>query len=165
MPSYTHLAALLAPSIGLPLSGAILSLSYYSTPTLRAINARASTPLSLHELRSLFSSGSHIFPQLATVSAALFSFLAYSLPAQRAAYALASASVAAILPFTMVVMLPASNQRLIDLDEVAKKDPDAVKRRSGEVDEMLARFAGLNAVRAVLVAGGSILGLWTSLQG
>jgi hypothetical protein len=164
MPPPVQLAALLAPSIGLPLSGAILSLSYYSTPILRAANTQ-STPLSLQQLRSLFSSGSHIFPQLASLSAAFFGYLAYSLPHQRSSYLLAAATVASILPFTVVVMLPASNQRLIDLDELAKKDKDAVKKRSGEVDAMLARFGKLNAVRAVLVAAGSVLGLWTTLQG
>ncbi|GAA5918462.1 hypothetical protein JCM6882_005141 [Rhodosporidiobolus microsporus] len=160
----TSLVAVLAPALALPLSGAILSLSYSSTPLFLSLTRTASVSSSLREVRSLFSSGSHIFPQVASVSAALFSFLAYSLPEKRKAYGAAAALVASILPFTVLLMLPASNQRLIDLNDLAKKDKDAVEGKRGEVEGLLKTFGRLNAVRAVLVAAGGVVGLGAALS-
>ncbi|GAA5833103.1 hypothetical protein JCM11251_006517 [Rhodosporidiobolus azoricus] len=159
-----RLAAIAAPALALPLSGGILSLSYSSVPLFLALSRTASVSSSLREVRSLFSSGSHIFPQVASLSAFLFSYLAYFYPSKRKEYTVAASLVASILPFTTAVMLPASNQALIDLDELAKKgNKELVEGKRVEVEALLRRFGWLNAVRAVCVAAGGIVGLKAAL--
>ncbi|MCJ1314249.1 hypothetical protein MMC25_007929 [Agyrium rufum] len=87
------IAQILAPATALFASGMILSISYSTSPILRAAASSSSpsstssgkpskdeTPFSLAQLRALFSSGSHIFPPLALTSTTLFAYLAYFTP-------------------------------------------------------------------------------------
>lgn len=178
-PSHIKLARLLAPSIALATSGGILALSYYTSPILRAIiiqpsqtsedggrSAKSmSTAFALSELRRLFSSGSHVFPQLATLSSALSFYLAYSLPAHRAGYILAGVLAIAIAPVTTGIMVPACNGRLIELDErVNKKKEDDFELDPKEVVALLKTFEQLNAVRAFLLGMGGFVDVWMALS-
>jgi hypothetical protein len=163
---YIKIAQILSPSISLFTAGGIAALSYYSSPILRAIAQESSNSLSLHQLRSLFSSGSHIFPQAATASAALSAYLAYALPSHRMAYSLAAAATMGIAPFTTMIMLPSTNGPLIEMDEGAKRDPTSVqgKRNTDQLVDLLDSFEKLNAVRAVLTASGGLIGVWALLN-
>ncbi|EON69870.1 hypothetical protein W97_09133 [Coniosporium apollinis CBS 100218] len=160
----------LAISTSLLASGAILSLSAYTVPVLNARSTDAgSSTASLHQLRSIFSSGSHVFPQLAILSSGLFGYLATSATSASNArlFTAAAVSVAAILPFTAFVMVPASNGRLIELEAKAKEGgEEAVGKEGGdaEVTELLERFGKLNFVRGVLIGFGGILGAWASID-
>lgn len=69
----TTAAQLLSISIALIASGGIASLSSFDVPLLQSQPASRSLPLT----RWLFSRGSHIFPQAASVSCAGFVYLAY----------------------------------------------------------------------------------------
>lgn len=159
-------AKILAVTTSLLASGAILSISFYSVPILSS--SRSST-FSLHQLRSLFSSGSHVFPPAAMASSALFGYLGYVAPAggpQRNAFFGAAVAILNIVPFTLYVMVPAANGRLIEMEERAKKHGKAGVDVSGgdrEVKEMLERFKWLNLVRAILVATGGALGLYACI--
>lgn len=167
-PSFDMIKAVTFTSSAIALieAGAIFSISYYATPILKSVSSQPKAPTShaLGQLRSLFSSGSHIFPQAASVSALGFAWLAYVVPQQRLGYGLAATAVAGIMPFTMLVMLPAANGRLIELDEKAKRDAREGEDRSREVDDLLARFGKLNGVRGMIMALGGLTGLWVALS-
>ncbi|WVQ99131.1 hypothetical protein IAU59_006263 [Kwoniella sp. CBS 9459] len=163
-PLIVRTARFLGPLIASSTAGSILTLSYYSIPIIRSTSVEHSTKTALHQLRALFSSGSHVFPPLAFAATTCYAISAYFEPSKRGAYTLAALGSIGIAPFTTLVMLPAANQRLIDLDEKAKKgDLDGV-RGSNEVDELLKSFEWLNAFRAGIMAIGATVGLWTALQ-
>jgi len=163
---YIKLAQILSPAISLFTAGGIAALSYYSSPILRVIASESSNTRSLHQLRSLFSSGSHMFPQAAAASSALSAYLAYALPSHRVAYSLATAATMGIAPFTTMIMLPSTNGPLISMDERAKRDPASVegKQNTAELLDLLRSFEKLNAVRAGLTATGGLIGIWTILN-
>lgn len=166
---HLKLVQVLAPAVALTTSGGILALSYYTSPILRSITARStpdSAAFALSELRALFSSGSHVFPQMATLSAGLSTYLAWSCPEARASYIGAAVGAISIAPFTIFYMLPVCNGRLIELDEKAKQDKTAVrgKGKEREVLYLLSEFERLNAIRAGLLALGGLIGLWTALS-
>ncbi|OCF38505.1 hypothetical protein I317_07729 [Kwoniella heveanensis CBS 569] len=165
-PLIASTARFLGPFIASSTAGSILTLSYYSIPIIRSTSTEHSTKTALHQLRALFSSGSHVFPPLAFAATTCYAISAYVCddPAHRRGYIVAAMGSIGIAPFTTLVMLPAANQRLIDLDEKAKKgDLDGVKN-SKEVDELLRSFEWLNAIRAGIMAVGATVGLWTALN-
>ncbi|GAA5997129.1 DUF1772 domain-containing protein [Rhodotorula paludigena] len=165
--SASQLCTTLACSVTLATAGGIASLSYSSVPLLSSLAKRASVPDSLADLRALFSSGSHVFPQLASLAAAHFASSAYSSSAASAArtgYSLAAGLTASILPFTVAVMLPAVNAKLIELDERVNKKKDAAREPSqDEVVTLLRKFGAYNAVRAALIGAGGVVGVWTAV--
>ncbi|GAA5865975.1 hypothetical protein JCM8547_002901 [Rhodosporidiobolus lusitaniae] len=68
-------------------------------------------------------------------------------------------------PQNQLVMLPAVNQRLIDLDEVVKKQKDALETpaRKAEVDALYLNFAKYNPARAAMVFLGGVVGVRAAL--
>ncbi|WVF71766.1 hypothetical protein IAT40_006574 [Kwoniella sp. CBS 6097] len=163
-PVVAQTARFLGPFIASSTAGSILTLSYYSIPIIRSTSTEHSTKTALHQLRALFSSGSHVFPPLSMAATTCYAISAYFDPAKRAGYVLAALGSIGIAPFTTLIMLPAANQRLIDLDEKAKKGELEGVKGSQEVDELLKSFEWLNAVRAGIMAVGATVGLWTALQ-
>ncbi|WVR07330.1 hypothetical protein IAU60_004371 [Kwoniella sp. DSM 27419] len=156
-------ATLAGPAIACGTAGAIVCLSYYSIPNIRS-TSQLSTKIALHQLRSLFSSGSHVFPPLAMAASAAYGLCAYAIPQKRLGYIIAAAGSIGIAPFTTLVMVPAANGRLIKLDEKAKKgDFDGVKG-SSEVESLLKSFEWLNGARGLIMAVGGLAGLYTALQ-
>ncbi|RYP13037.1 hypothetical protein DL767_010910 [Monosporascus sp. MG133] len=198
----------LSISISLIASGGIAAISLFDVPELQSQPASRSLP----STRWLFSRGSHIFPQAASLAGAGFLYLAYAVlpPATATAggdllslrhvrtngaavngYLAAAALSVAIAPFTVCVMLPATNSALIGINAEkggARSVEDSVAGKGGaseftdlsgpqtrirvstaEEDEKVRRlldmFGKLNLVRAVLLGAGGVLGLWTALQG
>ena len=140
-------------------SGAIASLSYSSAPILIA----ASPKLSIPQTRALFSSGSHVFPQLAFLATAGFAYLAYLSPAQSTTqyqYFAAAVGAIGIAPFTVLVMKP-TNMTLRGIEE----SDEGIKKAGGDerVRELLGTFQKMNAVRAGIMAAGAGVGLWAAL--
>ncbi|EPE24840.1 hypothetical protein GLAREA_11421 [Glarea lozoyensis ATCC 20868] len=121
----TTLLQTLTISTSLLASGAIASLSLLTIPLLTALPASRSLPAT----RWLFSRGSHIFPQAASISSAGFAYLAYTcIPSHTFhlvdvfsygrevnGYLLAAALTLSIGPFTGV-MIP-TNFELIGRNE------------------------------------------------
>ena len=114
----------------------------------------------LLEVRKLFRSGAQIFPRLAYVGTACALWCAYNIPAKRSLYYVAAAGNLAIAPFTVAIMLPLANQRLIDLHEGAAKGEFDGQKGLKEVDDLLKRFGMLNAWRAGLMAVGGLAALY-----
>lgn len=161
------LTKILAPFIAAGTAGSILCLSYFPVPIIRAVSADHSTARALDHLKSLFSSGSHIYPPLAALCSGLYGILAYSAATgspQRTGYIVAAAGCIGIAPFTTGVMLGAANQALLDLyDKKEKEGAKAVEADQGELERLLKRFEWLNAIRAAIMATGAIAGLYTAL--
>lgn len=142
-------------------AGAIIALSYSTVPIFLAHPNEAS----LNHLRALFSSGSHIFPQLATAVSLAFSVLAYNAPigsSARSQFLLAAAGTISIAPFTIFVMKP-TNMRL---KEIGEQGEDGIEKSGGEqkVQELLRRFGRLNAIRGGFLAFGATVGLKAALS-
>ncbi|KAL9101458.1 MAG: hypothetical protein Q9163_003289 [Psora crenata] len=141
-------------------AGGIISISYSTVPILR------STPshLSLPHLDALFSSGSHIFPQLATLAASAFAFLAYNaLPGTdaRMLYSAGAAGAIGIAPFTTLVMKP-TNMTLRDIEtEEEREGKKGIEKAGGDqrIKDLMAKFQWMNAVRGTIIAVGAGLGL------
>lgn len=81
---------------------------------------------------------------------------------QPTGYLLAAALCISIAPVTLLVMLPAANQRLREMAALEEKG------RGAEVDPMelktmVERFGWLNGVRGVLCALGGVVGVMTVL--
>jgi len=153
-------ATYLGPAIALPTAGAILCLSYYAVPIIRSTSTELSTKVALHQLRSLFSSGSHVFPPAAFAATSCYALAAYAIPSKRLGYILAAAGCIGIAPFTTMVMVPVVNGRLIELDEKAKRGGIQGEKASPEVDTLLKTFERVNAVRAGIMAVGGLTGLY-----
>ncbi|KAL9005075.1 MAG: hypothetical protein Q9188_002148 [Gyalolechia gomerana] len=146
---------------GFVTAGAIIALSYSTVPIFLA----HPNEVSLRHLRSLFSSGSHIFPQLATAASSAFSVLAYNAPtgsSLRNQYLLAAAGAISIAPFTIFVMKPTN----MTLKEIGEQGEEGIKKSGGEqkVQELLRRFGRLNAIRGGLLALGAAVGLKAALS-
>ena len=140
-------------------SGAILSLSYSSAPILAAGSPKFSIP----QINALFSSGSHVFPQLATLATAGFAYLAYLAPYSsntQLRYVAAAVVTIGIAPFTMLVMLP-TNMTLRSIEPT----DEGVKKAGGDdrVRALIQKFKSLNAARGLIMAAGAGLGLWAAL--
>ncbi|RYP65794.1 hypothetical protein DL769_006214 [Monosporascus sp. CRB-8-3] len=135
MTSTTTTAAIqtLSISISLIASGGIAAISLFDVPELQSQPASRSLP----STRWLFSRGSHVFPQAASLAGAGFLYLAYAAlpPATTAAgggllslrhvgtngaavngYLAAAALSVAIAPFTVCVVLPTTNSTLIGMN-------------------------------------------------
>jgi hypothetical protein len=161
--NFATAATFLAPAISLATAGSILTLSYYAVPVIRSTSAELSTKTALGQLRALFSSGSHVYPPLSAMSSTLYAFLAYSIPAKRTGFGLAALGAMGIAPFTIFVMVPAANGRLIELDKRAKAGGFEGEKGNKEVDGLLRSFENLNGARAAIMATGGLVGLWVAL--
>ncbi|KAF2674737.1 hypothetical protein BT63DRAFT_474461 [Microthyrium microscopicum] len=128
MSSATIVVQALSISTALVASGGIATLSLFDIPELKSQPASRSLPI----IRWLFSRGSHLFPQAATISSLGFAYLAFAAlrPGQSATqllrvttnsskingYIAAAALCIGIGPFTSFVMIP-TNFKLIRLNE------------------------------------------------
>ncbi|KAI4186203.1 MAG: hypothetical protein L6R41_003620 [Letrouitia leprolyta] len=164
---------------GFVTAGAIIALSYCTSCPIKQLAFSKFNPLlvtvpiflahpnevSLSHLRAVFSSGSHIFPQLATAASSAFSILAYNAPigsSARYQYLLAATGTISIAPFTILVMKPTN----MTLKEIGEQGEDGIKRSGGEqkVQKLLRRFGRLNAIRGGLLAFGAAVGLKAALS-
>ncbi|KAL9011747.1 MAG: hypothetical protein Q9173_003430 [Seirophora scorigena] len=148
-------------STGFVTAGAITALSYSTVP----IFLEHPNEISLRHLRALFSSGSHIFPQLATAASSAFSILAYNAPnssSLRTQYLLAAAGCIGIAPFTIFVMKPTN----MTLKAIGEEGQEGIEKSGGEqrVQEFLRRFSRLNVVRGTILALGAAVGLKAALS-
>ncbi|KAL8772196.1 MAG: hypothetical protein Q9209_002631 [Squamulea sp. 1 TL-2023] len=120
---------------------------------------------SLRPLRALFSSGSHIFRELATASSAALTALAYNATASsalRIEYMLAAVGSIGIAPFTMIVMKPTN----MTLKEIGEQGQEGINKSGGEqrVQKLLRRFGRLNAIRGGILAWSAAIGLKAALS-
>ncbi|KAL8777650.1 MAG: hypothetical protein Q9194_002443 [Teloschistes cf. exilis] len=148
-------------STGFVTAGAIIALSYSTVPVFLS----HPNEVSLRHLRALFSSGSHIFPQLATAASTAFSVLAYTAPPAsplRYQYIVAAAGTIGIAPFTILVMKPTN----MTLKEIGEQGNEGIKKSGGEqrIEELLRRFGRLNAIRGGILAMGAGVGLYAALS-
>ncbi|KAL8648992.1 MAG: hypothetical protein Q9210_004665 [Variospora velana] len=148
-------------STGFVTAGAITALSYSTVP----IFLEHPNEISLRHLRALFSSGSHIFPQLAAAASTAFSILAYNAPSSsslRTQNLLAAAVSISIAPFTIFVMKPTN----MTLKEMGEEGQGGIEKSGGEqrVQELLRRFGRLNAIRGTILALSAAIGLKAALN-
>lgn len=179
------LAQTLATTTTLLTAGTILSLSVFDSPLLASTARSTKSPLpspasTLPAIRFIFSRGSHLIPQSATVASSLYLYLWYSSPSgvsnasvtllarllgvqisQRTGYLIAAVLSASIMPMTGI-MLPAANQRLRELAALEERGRGEEVDRE-ELKVMVQRFGWLNAIRGGLMALGGLVGVVTLL--
>ena len=156
--NYQNTTQFLGISAAYLLAGGNAALSYYAIPIL--IDGKTDLG-SLQKLRKLFSSGSHILPQVAILSTGCFAYLAKN-NQTRDLYIAAAASTIAIGPFTTQYMVPTCNGYII---EAGKKGARGVAEVGGEegLKDLFRRFALQNWIRVGMLAAGGSIGLYTAL--
>lgn len=172
-------AKILGISTSLLAAGGILSLSAFVIPPLTSPSSPSTPSATLQSLRLVFSRGSHVFPELASLASAAFAYVAYHAPSTaspplastgslysssspRASYVAASLLSISIAPFTVGVMVPAANGRL---RELMGRDAQGRGVEGREVQQLARWFGALNYVRGALLAAGGVVGLAAALSG
>lgn len=181
-PSLPLAAQTLGITTSLIASGGILTLSLFTAQNLKSQEPRETT---LQNLRFTFSRGSHIFPPLSAISAAAFSYLAYtaslastqaplvrlasnSVPkvlnamTKRDCYIAAAVACFSIMPFTVAYMVPKANGRLLELMD-KKEEGKGVQASEEEITELLERFDWMNNLRGIAMGLGGVVGLVAAL--
>ncbi|KAK0270642.1 hypothetical protein LTR35_010850 [Friedmanniomyces endolithicus] len=183
-PTTTAAAQLLSISIALLASGGIASLSLFNVPLLQSQPASRSLP----QTRWLFSRGSHTFPQAAFLSSAGFAYLAWTAVPSGSfgdlvglvakgerktedlggARSEKSAREGDARPGRRSAEESVNAQGVVDeLTDLSGPQERTTEESSEEDDrevrELLAKFAALNGLRAVLMGLGGVVGLWTAL--
>lgn len=126
--------------------------SHNSVPQLYDKSPSISTPI----FTQVYRVGAGVVVPGAALSAAASAYLAYAIPAQRALWAVASASTIGALPFTAIVMMPGI-KRLIAMSESSAEQENTA--RTGEHVELLKKWAAQNYVRGSLFLMGAMIGL------
>ena len=177
-PGIVKLAALLAPLVAISTASTIASFSFLQAPILRSIAKDDPVTHCLRDVRWYFETGKlalrskdrsdyagkYIFPPLALVSGALFSFLAYAHPVKRGGFVGATIGCLSILPFTTMYMIPTVNNKILALDDKAKaRKTEEVEVKRLQVSELLERFRQRDLVRGGLFWAGGAIGLYSLL--
>ena len=161
-PALLRTVCFLAPTLSLTTSASILGYSFFISPLVISTASRSPSD-GLAQLRPFFEGGKYVFPPLSIVCTALWGTLAYALPRYRTPFSIAAAGAFAIIPFTSLYMIPFTNNRILELDDAAKKGDKSVDARRGEVKGLMESFAKQNIVRGGMFWVGGLVGLWAML--
>ncbi|KAK5119503.1 hypothetical protein LTR85_007603 [Meristemomyces frigidus] len=171
MPALVPVAQIVGITSSAFLAGMIASISYIGIPTM----ALAPTDTIVRQWKTTFNIGKASAPPFAVTCAACFGFLAYSaraLPRSRtlpvspfALYTAAALAIPAIVPYTLIVMEPAANRKLMHMAKTAEAGPSGTDLGASDADvqELLRKWKGMNLVRAAFVGTGAVLGAVASL--
>lgn len=111
----------------------------------------------------LFQHGKMVGPVIALTATLGYAYLAWDLRAQGRdwmGYLLAGGLTMGLVPFTLVFLNP-TNARLLD---IAAGTSAAAKATGNEaIRGTIAKWSGLNLVRAFFPLAGSVVGFWTLL--
>ncbi|KAK0275001.1 hypothetical protein LTR35_011423 [Friedmanniomyces endolithicus] len=168
MAAYMTAAQIAGVTSAACLSGLIASVSFIAIPAI----ALAPPEVAVRQWKKAYDKGISSAPFFAITSAACFGYLAYAtrhvvakpnaigLRSPMALYAVAAVAIPSIMPFTIAVMNPRANLRLMALAGEAeqKGKGKAVSVSEGEVRQLLRTWTGLNYVRAVAVGTGAVFG-------
>ncbi|KAK3116479.1 hypothetical protein LTR53_003143 [Teratosphaeriaceae sp. CCFEE 6253] len=166
MSAYTTAAQIMGVTGAACLSGMIASASLIS---IRAI-LLAPQDLAVRQWAAIFERGAAAAPPFAGLSAACFGYLAYvsrtasagsSLPGSLTPamlYATAACIIPSIVPFTLMIMHPAANLRLLELAGEGFQS-EVVSAAEGEVQQLFRKWSMLNYVRAAMAGSGAVLGM------
>ncbi|TKA77770.1 hypothetical protein B0A55_04681 [Friedmanniomyces simplex] len=146
----------------------IASISFIGIPAI----ALAPPEIAARQWQKAYNIGKASAPPFAITSAACFAYLAYAfrhaiskpnamgLKSPMVLYAVAAVAIPCIVPFTILVMNPRANLRLIALAGEAEQagKGKTVGTSEGEVRQLLRTWTAMNYVRAVVVGAGAVLG-------
>jgi len=150
----TQAAKLVSISTAFLLSGYMTSASQNSLPLLYKQPARVSAPL----FNGVYHRGAALVIPGTLVCAAAYAYLAWAVPSQRSIHAFSSCITFAILPMTMVVMMPGIKRLLHVSDDSAEQEK---VDQSGEVLRLLKAWGVQNWWRASMTFAGAMAGLST----
>lgn len=111
----------------------------------------------------MYDVGAAIAPPFSAIAAASLGYVAYSRYQSNSedgkwkSLALAAAGTVAVVPFTILVLLPTNNRLIAGSD-------GAAKLAEKEIETLIARWGNLNYVRGLLPITAAALGLWTVLS-
>jgi hypothetical protein len=163
-PPVLKLISFLAPSLALTTSTSILSYSIFLAPTVLT-TADQSTSLALKQVVYYFRAGKPIFPTAAILNTILYAILAYDQPSKRLGYSVAAAGSGWVIGFSAVYLIPVTNDRILELEDMARKGgEEAVKGKREEVKSLLGDFTRENWLRGGVYWLGGMVGLWTLFQ-
>lgn len=170
----------LAQTIGITTAGILggmnLTISLYQIPSLLL----APASLALRQFEQIYTLGKKVGPSLSLVSFGSFIFLAYDsymrfadttlvyspLKDQWKGYVVAAGLVVGIMPYTVVLMVPGVNKKLLEGAERAtrgKKEDGVEEMGVEEVRKTLVKWARFNYGRAVLAVSATAVATWTAM--
>ncbi|ORX39178.1 hypothetical protein BD324DRAFT_649268 [Kockovaella imperatae] len=161
-PTTIKVVSFLAPTLSLTTSASILGYTFFISPLIISTTSDSASK-GLAQLRPFFEGGKYIFPPSSVICTALWSVLAYSSPLHRTAYSIAAAGAFGILPFTSLYMIPVTNNKLLDLDDAAKRGDVTVDAKKEQVQALMETFGKQNLVRGGMFLVGGLVGLWSLL--
>ena len=164
MVTFTRFLEILAPATALTTSTAIASYSFMLSPLVESTATHASASLSFRQIRPFFEGGKYIFPPLSILDTILFLSLAYLHPTKAIGYSIAAAGCFGIIPFTSIYMIPITNNRILELDDVTIRGGGGkVDEKVDEVKRLINDFKRENYLRAGMYWVGGLVGLYTVL--
>lgn len=159
-PTLHKIITLLAPSLALTTSTSILSYSIFLAPLVKSI-LDTDTTRALTQLCSYFRAGKPTVPPAAILNTLLFTALAYLEPSKRVGYGIGAIGAFSIIPFSMAYIIPVTNDRLLELERVAKRGEEVDRE---EVRRLVGDFERENWLRGGMYWVGGMVGLWTAIQ-
>ena len=135
--------------MALTTSTSILSYSIFLAPLVKS-TLNTDTTRALTQLCSYFRAGKPTVPPAAILDTLLFTALAYLEPSKRIGYGIGAIGTFSVIPFSMAYIIPVTNDRLLELERVAKGD--------GEVDKGGGEEVGGRFREGELAEGWDVLG-------
>jgi hypothetical protein len=168
-PTLVRSAHLLGISSSIFLSGFSFAASFYTMPAL----SHASLPVQLLGWLEVYDLGKLISPPVGAASSVLWGYLTYAAYSRKAdglfrkswhSYLAAGLLTFAILPWTLVIMMP-SNKTLMEAAwKVQAGGADAIKLENyAELEKSMELWGTLNWFRTVTPMVGGMIGLWAVL--
>ena len=151
-------------------AASILSLSYASVPCFLL----APSPILVRQWDRVFERGKILNPSISALSALSYAFLSYRLYGtlnhpKAEMYALSALFTLAIMPYTVIGMLPTNKKLKKKLEEmkgldIGEKATEIGLAKGESAKELLDWWATLNFGRGIFPLVGALLGMWTTLQ-
>ncbi|KAK7037677.1 hypothetical protein VNI00_010902 [Paramarasmius palmivorus] len=142
-------------------SGAILSISWISTPVLLQPSPYSSSHHAAIQWDALYKRGAKTMPPLALIASSSYFFLSWNLRRNERLlqlYGAAGLLTIGIVPWTLAMMMD-TNKRLQAKAEPGEKVADIVAVKDNETEELITKWSLLNAARGAFPLVGTVVGL------
>ena len=145
-----------------------MAISYAAIPPLYS----APSPLSAKQWKVLYRKGLAVAPPFAALTSMTFGYLSYTFKQagrpDADLYGLAAALVVGIVPYTLIFMRGTNNKLMAraaeaDMLDVTKDVTQVGLPEEESTNELLDKWAFLNAIRCVFPLMATALGMWATL--
>ncbi|MCJ1421746.1 hypothetical protein MMC32_008112 [Xylographa parallela] len=146
-------------------SGLIFALSHIAVPALY----HAPTTVMLKQFATIYAIGKATAPTTLVAAATFSGYLAYALPSLRYSYVATAVLPCMVVPWTGIMMMSINDElarRLVAAENLkgSETTSEAAMPKGQKTVDLLAKWQGLNYVRALFPLAGAIVGVWTAVS-